>query len=240
MAPDTQLQRARKFLAHTFCLAVLAPAAMAGRPLSTEDAGTLEHGRCQVEAWMDRSSVNTTAWLVPACNVGAGIEWQVGFARSREAGAHRFSDAYAQGKTVFKSLEETSPWAVGLVAGVVRHPQYAEQRGWEHPYFLVPLTIASGTLLTHANLGWSRDREKKRDLALWGLAVEQPVSEAVTLVAEAYGENTSRPFLRAGGRFTAIKDVLDFDLTYVARARGERAERFVSIGVFWQSGRFLQ
>ena len=36
-----------------------------------------------------------------------------------------------------------------------------------------------------------------------------------------------------------VKDVLDLDLTVVTRPGGTREERYLSLGVFWQSGRFL-
>lgn len=66
-----------------------------------------------------------------------------------------------------------------------------------------------------------------------------PVTARVTAVAEAFGRNAERPFLRAGGRVSVIRDSLDLDLTVVTRPGGTRDERFVSLGVFWQSGRFL-
>ena len=231
----------RKFVSDTiyFPLLLLALQAHAGRPLSTEDASTLEHGRCQVEAWIDRSKEASTGWLVPACNVGAGIEWQVGLARAREDGRQRFTEAYAQGKRVLKPITDDSPWGIGIVAGVNRHPQYEHRRGWEHPFAVVPFTIAIGTAQLHLNAGWSRDREQRRNVTLWGIAFEKPASERVTMVAEAYGENAANPNLRAGGRLSIIKDVLDIDLTVVTRPGGDRSERFVSLGVFWQSGKFL-
>lgn len=57
--------------------------------------------------------------------------------------------------------------------------------------------------------------------------------------AEVFGENAERPFVRAGVRLRLVKDELDLDLTVVARPGGTRDERFVSLGVFWQSGRWL-
>jgi len=85
-----------------FALASLA--AHAGRPLSTEDAATLEDKACQVEAWIDRSRVETRAWAVPACNFGWGIEWQAGFARTRAEGHSEFSESYLQGKKVLGAI----------------------------------------------------------------------------------------------------------------------------------------
>lgn len=219
--------------------AVLAGPAFAGRPLTTEDASVLDDKRCQVEAWVDRSREASQAWLVPACNFGAGIEWQAGAARERESGASRLSETYAQAKFLLRPLEGDAAWGAGVVAGVVRRPVNERFRGWDHPYVTLPLSIAIGDARVHVNAGWARDREAGRHLATWGLAAEAPLLPQITGVAEAFGQNSERPFLRAGARMTLVKDSLDLDLTLVTRPGGTRAERFVSLGVFWQSGRIL-
>jgi hypothetical protein len=71
------------------------------------------------------------------------------------------------------------------------------------------------------------------------MAAEVAVREALTLVGEVFGENAEPPFVRLGARYTAIRDQLDVDLTFVTRPGGTREERFLSLGVTWQSGRFL-
>jgi len=213
--------------------------AFAGRPLTTEDASIQEDKACQVETWIDHSREATQGWFVPACNFGANIEWQAGFARTREDGSSRFSEAYFQAKTLWRPSEE-APWAVGLVAGVARK-QRETHRGWENPYVTVPLsvTLESSATTLHFNVGWSQDRADGRNATTWGVAAEQAVSPRLTLLTEAFGENATRPFIRAGGRYSVIKDRLDADLTVVTRPGGTRAERFISLGLFWQTGRFL-
>ena len=80
------------------------------------------------------------------------------------------------------------------------------------------------------NVGTTRNREEARNLTLWGVAVEKPVTERLTLLGETYGENSRKPFYRVGGRFTVIPDHLDVDLTYVDRPGGERGDRLWSLG----------
>ena len=220
-------------------LALLGAAnAWAGRPLSTEDASILEPGRCQVEAWIDRGDDRTTGWFVPACNLGLNTEFQAGFARTREQGESRFSDAYLQAKTILRKMTEQEPWGVGLVLGVIKQPLNEVHRGWDNPFVLVPFTqaICNTPLTFHANVGWARNRETRRDVTLWGAALEATVSERFTLLGEAYGENSTRPFVRFGGRWSALPQKLDVDLTYVTRPGGTREERFISLGVTWLSG----
>jgi hypothetical protein len=220
-------------------LIVTAMPAFAGRPLTTEDASVVEDKACQLETWLDRSREATHGWLVPACNFGANIEWQAGFARTREDGRSRFSEAYFQAKT-FWSLAEDAPWAIGLVTGVARK-QRETHRGWESPYVIVPLSVTSDRNATtfHFSVGWSHDRAARRNATLWGVAAETAISPRLTLLGETFGENGARPFIRAGGRFSVVKDLLDADLSYVTRPGGPRAERYVSLGLFWQTGRFL-
>ena len=220
-------------------LAVASTPVFAGRPLTTEDASIQEDKACQVETWIDRSREATQGWFVPACNFGANIEWQTGFARTREEGSSRFSEAYFQAKTLWRPSEE-APWAIGLVTGVTRK-QRETHRGWENPYVTVPLSVTPESSVTtfHFNVGWSQDRADGRNATTWGVAGEHALSTRLTLLAETFGENAARPFIRAGGRYSVVKDRLDADLTFVTRPGGTRADRFVSIGLFWQTGRFL-
>ena len=210
--------------------------ALAGRPLSTEDASVLGAKSCQVEAWVDRYRDATQLWLVPACNFGGGIEWQVGGARTHAEGRSAFSEAYLQAKAVLRSVDD-SPWGVGLVAGVTRKPLQETHRGWSNPYLVVPVSFSLGenAPLLHFNVGASHDRAGRRTVTLWGAAIEVPVAPRATLVAELFGENAATPFIRAGLRFSAIADRLDFDLTAVAKPGGGREERYISLGFTWVS-----
>ena len=230
----------RKLVSDTSFLVLLFAAlpVFAGRPLTTDDAAILDPQRCQIEAWIDRSSDTTTGWFVPACNFGFGTELQVGAARTRADGEARFSEAYAQAKTLLRKPTEQEPWGVGLTMGVIKRPMNETHRGWDNPYVLVPFTqeICGTPFTFHANAGWMRDREARRDLTLWGAGIEAAVTARATLLAEAYGENSGKPFVRIGGRWTAIPDRLELDLTWVSRPGGTREERFVSLGVTWYSG----
>lgn len=151
--------------------------ANAGRPLTTDNASVLDDKRCQVESWWDRSHESSQAWLVPACNFGGAIEWQLGTARTRADGDSRFSVAYLQAKTLLRSLD-ASPWGVGVVAGLLRRPANQRFRGFENLYVNVPVSFPVGSGLVHVNAGWNRDREARRDLATWGLPGKCPSRRA--------------------------------------------------------------
>jgi hypothetical protein len=220
-------------------MAAFAPIlALAGRPLTTEDADTLDDKACQVEAWVDHSRVETQAWMVPACNFGLGVEWQAGFSRAWSDGASRFPEAYVQAKSAWGTLGEGG-WSVGLVGGVVRRTE--ERTGWENPYALGVVSWAVGESPTriHLNAGWSRNKLEGRNAFPWGAAIERPVSRALTLLAESFGENHGKPFFRMGGRYAAIENRLDFDLSVVTRSGANRSDRFISLGFHAQADRIL-
>lgn len=232
----------RKIVSDTSFLLLLAALPVhAGRPLTTDDAAILAAKHCQVEAWIDRGHDATTGWFVPACNFGFDTELQLGVARTRAGGEARFSEAYFQAKRILREMTDPEPWGVGLVVGVTKRPLNETHRGWQNPYVLVPFTqlICNTPLTFHANVGWARDREARRDLTLWGAALEAAITDRLTLLGEAYGQNAEKPFVRIGGRWTAIKDRLDVDLTWVGRPGGTSQERFLSLGVTWYSGAFL-
>jgi len=224
-------------------LALLLPGlAFAGRPLNTEDASTLDDKACQLESWADRSHGNVTDFsFAPACSY-LDVEWQAGAVRTREGGRSATSSTFAQGKYAPRSVDDGA-WGVGLVAGLARQLRREARNGWGDPYFIVPVSFGLGEdkdtrALLHFNIGTTRVRDEARNLTLWGVAVEKPVSERLTLVAEAFGENARHPFIRAGGRH-ALFDKFDVDLTYVTRAGGAREDRYWSLGFHWETSPFL-
>ena len=143
-------------------------------------------------------------------------------------------------KTLLREPREDSPWGVGLTLGVTRRPLSETNRRWEHPYALVPFSYTTGDVTVHVQLGWARDHERRRDATAWGIAGEYSATERVVLVAETFGENATKPFVRGGVRYVVVKDRLELDLTYVTRAGGTRADRFVSFGLAAFTGPVLR
>jgi hypothetical protein len=218
-------------------LACAALPALAARPLATEDASILGEKECQVEAGVDVGHDASQGWFVPACNFGGRIEWQVGFARTRAAGESHFSDAYAQAKSAWRIGE--GPWSLGGVAGVTRRAIEARTQRWDNPFVLALATGEFGPVVAHGNAGWSRNRETGRDTTPWGLAIEAMAHEHVILLAEAFGINRERPFLRAGLRFPAIAPRLDLDVSVVTRAGAGRSDGLLSVGFLYATGRLI-
>lgn len=153
--------------------------------------------------------------MVPACNFGGGIEWQAGFART---------ESYVQAKTVLRQPSD-SDWGFGFIVGLAE----------KNPYVTVPVTFQLTAKSTaHANLGWIRDRESRRDAVTWGAGAEHELTDRLVVLAEAFGTQREKPFLRVGARFVAIRKRLDLDLTAVTRSGGAARDRYVSLGLTWQ------
>lgn len=221
---------------------LLPAAALAGRPLSTEDASTLDDRACQLEAWLDRTRGNASDLsLAPACAT-LGVEWQAGATRTHQGGRSATTAIFVQGKHAFLSVDDGA-WGIGVVAGVARAPQREEKNGWGDPFLIVPASFGIGDdketrALLHLNVGTARERDARRNVTLWGVAVEKPVTPRLTLVAEAFGENAAKPFVRAGFRYGLLEG-LDVDFTWVARPAGVREEHYWSAGLHWEMGRLL-
>lgn len=220
-------------------LALLLPGiALAGRPLNTEDASTLDDTACQLESWVNRSRGDLSDFsFVPACAL-LGVEWQAGGVRTREAGTSATTAMFVQGKHAFRSVDD-GDWGIGIVAGLARFPRRDAENGWGDPYLIVPVSFGLGEdkdtrALLHLNVGTARVRDEGRNLTLWGVALEKPVTQRLTLLGEAFGENASKPFVRVGGRYTLFEK-FDVDLTWVTRSGGTGEERFWSLGFHWET-----
>lgn len=216
--------------------------AFAGRPLSTEDAATLDDKACQLESWVDRTRGNVTDLsVVPACAY-FNTEFQLGAVRTRAEGRTFTSATFFQAKHAFKSVDD-GKWGVGLVVGLARELKREEKNDWGDPYLIVPFSVGLGEdkdtrWLFHANIGTTRVRDEGRYLTLWGFAFEKPVTEKLTVVGEVFGENARNPFVRFGGRYTLF-DKLDVDLTYVTRSGGVKEDRYFSVGFHLETDPFL-
>jgi len=180
-------------------------------------------------------------FFVPACSY-FDTEFQAGASRAWGRGTSATVLTFVQAKHAFKSVDD-GDWGIGLVAGLSRFPQREDASGWGDPYFIVPLSIGIGAGketrgLLHLNIGTSRVRDESRNVTLWGVAFEKPVAGRLTLLAEAFGENSRNPFIRAGGRYTLF-DKFDVDLTYVTRSGGTAEDRYWSLGFHWETAPFL-
>lgn len=211
-------------------------AAHAGSPMVTDDAGIVAAKACQLESWVHKHRDSTEIWALPACNFTGNLELTLGGAVTREAGRTQTSAVVMQGKTLFKPLESNG-WGVGLAAGTVRHPQ-TDTRDW-YAYVPTSFSFRDDAVVVHANLGWQREGETRRDRLTWGLGTEVRIVERTGLTAETFGQDQGKPFHQIGLRHWLVRDRAQLDATYGNRNGGGSGERWFAIGLRLHSLPFL-
>ena len=219
-----------------------APLAMAGHPLSSDDASTADAGTCQVEAWSARDTRDASARsvvLAPACSLAAGLE--LGADHSRFSAGGTQPD---QGGLALKWVP--AAWRVDSAAGELNFGlklsgTWLKAAGvnWQAAQTgaLVLATLkASETVALHANLGPARDRALRTQGTLLNLAVEWAPLDALLLFAEAQGNDRREVFgrtvLSVGTRWWLLQNTLGLNLN-AGRQAGPGAGTRWSFGLGW-------
>ncbi len=200
----------------TLCTALLmATPALAGRPLTVDDASVNDTGDGHVEAWYARQPGRLHTWTVaPAYAPIDGLELSASFTRDRTTPQ---SSEAVQVKWRITPVQES-----GCNAGAVLGVAHARGTG-RTPYVNGLFTCNSSWGATHFNLGANR-ASGSPTLGTWGIAHEHEFG-AVTAHVEAFGQRLSKPTFQVGARFDIAKG-LQLDGTL---GRGNR-ETLVSVG----------
>jgi hypothetical protein len=197
---------------------LLASPALAGRPLTTEDTGTLDPGKVELELGVDYSKDGSAeAWLLPggpSLNVGLlpRLEVTIGTAfillsPEREPTRAGFGDILVRLKGRFFDEGPASPALMAAVT--VRLPTGDQGRGLgEKEVDVQALTAASkmfGPVTLTANAGYTFvTRDRTLDVVNLNASVEVGVTRAWSVVGEVVSELTTnhrsddRVVLRAG------------------------------------------
>lgn len=196
--------------------AMIASAARAAGPFITDDAGVLDQGRCQVEAFTrsETAYAGSEEWLLPACNF-FGPELTLG--RNRIEGENR---TIVQAKFPLRPLERGRP-GFALSLGSFGGDPYVNG--------IASFPLAREGAAVHANLGMIRHADA--DHGTWGVGIELPLPPPRwSGVVESFGERGAKPTLQLGIRFGLVEDRLQLSAT--SGHQGSRPERrFYSFGV---------
>lgn len=201
----------RPFSCALTALCILPMVCLAGRPLTTDDAGLTEAGTCQLETWVQFSKHTQDQWLLPACNPFGNFEVTAGFAAHRADGQPDASSYVLQAKTLFRELAPND-WGLGLAAGI-EAPVYSRGGAF---YAYLPLSYSFGETQPtfHANLGWYRSREDARDVLTWATGLETALHPRLSAFIETFGNHQARPDLQTGLSIGLLPQRLHLDLTY--------------------------
>jgi Putative MetA-pathway of phenol degradation len=201
--------------------ALMGPTAvLAGRPLDTEDTGTVPAGRAEIEVGLDHARANddsvSAALAVIAAGLGPAAEVRLesplvvaniaGRAVSTGAG-----DTVVGLKYRLRGESEVAPAVLGAVA--IRLPTGDAHRGLGLPGADVTMLVVAGKrggpVTVHGNAGYTIVTDD-RHADTWRLAasIEYAIAEPWTVVAEVVSDigATAAPstaLVRAGARFDA-------------------------------------
>jgi hypothetical protein len=214
-------------LAAGLIAAVTALPALAGRPLATEDADTLEAGACEWESFAGRETARGTpsarAWATQVgCGVGHGAQVALAYGEMRSAG-FKVPGWTLSGKL---GLVPRAEGTAGLTLAWALGAEKAPGDSLKHETSLLNLVatkeLADG-VLGHANLGWTRSESARRSSTLWNLAVESAVGHGVDLMAEVYGDDRSKPWVGTGIRWT-LGDSFSVNVSYSVQTEAVRVK----------------
>ena len=213
--------------------AVAAAQVMAARPFMTDDARLTTEGSCQLESWTRHYRDRSEFWALPACNPGGNFEITAGAGRFASDGQPGSSDQVLQGKTLFRTLQ-SNDWAWGVAAGRVWHRSAQpgpNNLGGTYLYLPFSLSTLDDRVVLHANLGWARDRQTRREATTWGGGVEFWVHPKVMLIAETFGDDRQKSFMQTGLRFPVVPGLFQIDATWGTQPGSQERSTWTSLGI---------
>ena len=211
------------------CVLASAGAQAAGH-FDVDDAGLLDPGQCQYEAWWGRTGAEPVngVHIGPSCRVGP-VELGLNIDRLSVQGVHTVA-AGPQLKWNFFGPAADAPLSAALSLGAVFDLTRGGRAGGQ---FVLPVTWRpADSLQIHANLGadWATGTGARTPRG--GLAAEWALDEKLSLVAErsrASGVWTSR----IGGRFS-LTPLLSVDVS--ASRTGPQGVRGFVVGLNHEFG----
>ena len=181
-------------------LAAASSAALAGRPLSVDDAGTNAKGEGHVEVWAARAGGASSLSLSPAYAVADGLEIAALLARDS---TNDISGSAVQLKWLFTPSQDKG-CNVGASLGAARASGSGASA---NAGFITGLLSCNATALgnLHLNLG-SLKTSGQSAVGTWGVAIEREYG-AVTPHIEWFGAQGSKPSWQVGARGDIVKGI---------------------------------
>jgi hypothetical protein len=210
--------------------------AWAGRPLSTEDAGTNSQAQCQVEAWVDSASDGRQTHIAPACGLIDGLELGLEWVKATP------SDELSQGRSgALKWAPEWLEWhGWRFGAKVSAGQEKAPDDKWRNAS-LAALGIASYTLspelTVHVNMGRARDRLAGVTATTYGTALVWTPHERWLVFGEVTGDNKTPAVQTIGLRWWMLPEQLGLDVT-TSRTNATPDSAAWGLGLGWYGIKF--
>lgn len=213
--------------------------AWAGRPLTTDDAGTADVRTCQIESWQVRAGPDRALVLASACGIAEGMELGADYTLHSPQDGLRAAAGLA-----FKWVP--GAWQIDTAAGKLNFgmklSSLFEQAVGTDWHVTEAGVLALATLkpndawTVHANLGAARERSSGTTATLLNLALVWTPREDVLLFAETQANNRREVFggtlNTVGMRWWLVKDRFGLDLS-AGREVGAGTGTLWTVGFGW-------
>lgn len=215
-------------LAIAIAIVLLPPVASAGRPFTTEDAGVLARGGCELETFAARGRsrpdpAERGGWVQAGC--GTGWRTQLALAVGRfKSGDELQTTVRLIGKTALRPLSDESLGVTLAYALEGADPAGGPLRASGTSASLV-VSVPYGRLLAHANVGANRDRTEDKTAGTYALAVERSGERGLDFGFEVFGEASAPPWIGTGARYAIRADKLFIDFSYAVQTGGGSARQ---------------
>lgn len=216
-----------------FAVALLGTASLAHaeRPLSVDDAGTLDKGGAKLEAGWSKDDEAKGYDAAAGFSPIETLELEIGFGRSRDFATAGNEATNGQGLALkWVPLQSETGLSAGLKYEYGRDRTEGESAYVNSLTGLLTWTFEGGQMV-HTNLGREVTREDGDTDAVntWGVAVDLPLTEKLSFVAETFGNEDSRPDRAIGLRYEIIEGVK------ISAAVGHGNDRsFANAGIGWE------
>jgi hypothetical protein len=223
----------------TLGLCALPPLAHAGRPLSTDDAGTADAGTCQVETWHEGAGSERAVVVAPACGLVPGLE--LGFDSTwlspRDVVRQQAGLAVKLAPAAWKFDTGAGELNFGLkLSGAWLKPANAKWQGSEVAVLGLASLKASDQVSVHLNAGAVRDRASDTQATVLNLALVWAPQASWLVFVEGQGNSKKDVFggtvTTGGARWWLVRDKLGLDLTASREIGGSGSTRY-TVGLGW-------
>jgi len=237
MSCSPAVSRISAIITAALCLSVTS-AKVDAQQFGTDDAGMVERGACQLEAWRGERQTR----IEPACQLVPNVEITLGMELDARAAA--VEEYTLEMKTVFRA-PEPGRLGVSLVGGVDFAGRSAtEDELLTGAFLYVPATLSIGDdrLLLHGNLGWQTAPGNSGEGSLiWGARgdLELPwADERLVAIAELFAGEGGGAEYQVGLRTRLVPDRFLLDLSWGGHTELPGNRRGWVLGIGWTPAPF--
>ncbi|MBQ0959634.1 hypothetical protein KAK06_11820 [Ideonella sp. 4Y11] len=192
--------------------------ALAGRPATTEDAGTISQGVCELESFLGHGSEDGAPSVgTQSVQLGCGATEHTQLAlqvQRAHSGASSARSLTLSGKSrVIDGGDEGASVALAYgLGGTDDGSGLTSDQSYING--VVSWPMAPGFVL-HGNVGWNHSRLAHASTTSWALAVEHAASSQWDLMGELFdNDRTHRPWIQAGVRWNPLPNRLWLDASW--------------------------